>query len=134
MSQIIAEGRRTPAAERMLAVSLEPRDRSALHARIAARFEEMLELGLVSEVRRLRERYALTPTMPSMRCVGYRQVWDHLDGAYGLATLRDKGVAATRQLAKRQLTWLRATADVARFDCLSDALEEQVCAHIAAQL
>jgi tRNA dimethylallyltransferase len=134
MSQIIAEGRRTPAAQRMLALSLEPRERSALHARIAARFEDMLEQGLVSEVRRLRERYPLTPTMPSMRCVGYRQVWDYLDGAYGLATLRDKGVAATRQLAKRQLTWLRATADVTRFDCLSDTLEEQVCAHIAAQL
>jgi tRNA dimethylallyltransferase len=134
MSEIIAEGRRAPLPHRVIAASLEPSERPALHARIAARFEEMLELGLISEVRRLRERYALTPAMPSMRCVGYRQVWDHLDGAYGLATLRDKGVAATRQLAKRQLTWLRAMDGLARFDCLSDTAEEEVRAHVEAHL
>jgi tRNA dimethylallyltransferase len=61
-----------------------------------------------------------------MRCVGYRQVWEYLDGKYGLSTLREKAVAATRQLAKRQLTWLRATRDLRAFDCLAEDLPEQV--------
>ncbi|HET9662636.1 MAG TPA: tRNA (adenosine(37)-N6)-dimethylallyltransferase MiaA, partial [Burkholderiales bacterium] len=106
----------------------------ALHARIAQRFEVMLELGLIGEVRRLRDRYALDPAMPSMRCVGYRQVWQYLDGAFGLAALREKGVAATRQLAKRQLTWLRAMKDVTAFDCLAADLEDQVYAFLKREL
>jgi tRNA dimethylallyltransferase len=85
-----------------------PQDRALLHRRIAERFEAMLEAGLVDEVRALRKRYALSAELPSMRAVGYRQVWQHLEGAYGLAELREKGIAATRQLAKRQLTWLRS--------------------------
>jgi tRNA dimethylallyltransferase len=93
---------------RLATVALVPEDRARLHARIAERFERMLQTGLVEELRALRARYALDATLPSMRCVGYRQAWAHLDGAYDRATLRDKGVAATRQLAKRQLTWLRA--------------------------
>jgi tRNA dimethylallyltransferase len=97
-----------------------------LHRRIAARFEEMLELGLIGEVRRLRERFALNPSLPSMRAVGYRQVWQYLDGELTLAGLRESGVAATRQLAKRQLTWLRAMGDVERFDCLAEDLPLQV--------
>ena len=88
-------------------VSLEPLDRAWLHARIAARFDTMLAAGLVDEVRRLRARGDLQPGLPSMRCVGYRQAWDALDGG-SLAALRDQGIAATRQLAKRQLTWLRS--------------------------
>lgn len=87
--------------------SLEPEDRAWLHARIAQRFDAMLAGGLVDEVRALRARGDLTPEMPSMRCVGYRQVWDTLDGRAPLDTLRERGIAATRQLAKRQLTWLR---------------------------
>ena len=134
MSEVIAAGRATPPPHPLIAVSLEPSDRSILHERIAARFEEMLELGLIGELRRLKETYALDPQMPSMRCVGYRQTWDYLDGAYGLGTLREKGVAATRQLAKRQLTWLRAMHDVERFDCLADDLEERVAAYIGARL
>ena len=94
----------------------------------------MLELGLIGELRRLKETYALDPQMPSMRCVGYRQTWDYLEGAYGLATLRDKGIAATRQLAKRQLTWLRAMHDLQRFDCLTDDLEEQVATYVDGRL
>ena len=107
-------------------VALVPNNRAALHQRIAQRFEDMLELGLIGEVRRLRTRYPLEPTMPSMRCVGYRQAWRYLDGEYGLATLREKGVAATRQLAKRQLTWLRAMEGVTTFDCLAANLADQV--------
>ncbi len=87
--------------------SLEPVDRAWLHARIARRFDEMLAAGLVDEVRALRERGDLRPDLPSMRCVGYRQVWDTLDGRAPMDTLRERGIAATRQLAKRQLTWLR---------------------------
>jgi len=87
-------------------ISLEPLDRAWLHARIAERFDTMLGAGLIDEVRRLRARGDLHPGLPSMRCVGYRQVWEALDTG-DLAGVRDKGIAATRQLAKRQLTWLR---------------------------
>ena len=99
----------------LAAFALMPEDRAALHARIAERFDAMLKEGLVDEVRELRRRYALHPGLPSMRCVGYRQVWDHLEGAYDRGTLRERGIAATRQLAKRQLTWLRSLPDVELF-------------------
>jgi len=87
-------------------IALEPRERAWLHARIAQRFDAMLAHGFVDEVQRLRARGDLHPGLPSMRCVGYRQAWEALD-AGRLEGLRDKGIAATRQLAKRQLTWLR---------------------------
>ncbi|RAR82839.1 tRNA dimethylallyltransferase [Paracidovorax anthurii] len=92
--------------------SLEPTDRAWLHERIARRFDAMLEGGFVEEVRRLRARGDLHPDLPSMRCVGYRQAWEALDaeaatGTLPLAALRERGIAATRQLAKRQITWLR---------------------------
>jgi tRNA dimethylallyltransferase len=90
------------------AYALIPEDRAELHRRIAARFERMLAAGLVAEVEGLRKRHALHANLPSMRCVGYRQAWGYLEGEYGEAELRDKGIAATRQLAKRQLTWLRS--------------------------
>ncbi len=115
-------------------IALVPGDRAELHARIAARFEAMLELGLIGELRRLRADYALEATMPSMRCVGYRQAWRYLDGEIGLAALREQGIAATRQLAKRQLTWLRAMKEVTEFDCLAEDLSEQVLAHLRQHL
>ncbi|WP_431097164.1 tRNA (adenosine(37)-N6)-dimethylallyltransferase MiaA [Polaromonas aquatica] len=89
-------------------ISLEPHDRGWLHERIAQRFDAMLAAGFIDEVKALRARGDLTPDMPSMRCVGYRQAWEALDGSYPLAELRDKGIFATRQLAKRQITWLRS--------------------------
>ena len=97
-------------------ISLKPLDRSWLHGRIARRFDAMLEQGFVDEVRALRARGDLNPDLPSMRCVGYRQTWEALDahqasGAIGplpLEKLRELGVIATRQLAKRQITWLRS--------------------------
>jgi tRNA dimethylallyltransferase len=89
-------------------IALEPQDRAWLHARIAQRFDLMLEQGLVDEVKALRARGDLHPNLPSMRCVGYRQVWEALDGVSPTAELRDKGIFATRQLAKRQITWLRS--------------------------
>lgn len=128
LSSLLAEARETQPARDIVAVSLEPSDRAVLHARIAERFEEMLELGLIGEVRRLREKYRLDPALPSMRCVGYRQTWQYLDGEFGLTRLRETGVAATRQLAKRQLTWLRSTDGVQRFDCLADDVADQVAA------
>jgi tRNA dimethylallyltransferase len=93
---------------RLAALALAPAERARLHARIAERFERMLAAGLVEELRALRARFALDAALPSMRCVGYRQAWAFLEGEFDRAALRDKGIAATRQLAKRQLTWLRA--------------------------
>jgi tRNA dimethylallyltransferase len=97
-------------------ISLEPQERSWLHERIAQRFDAMLEQGFIAEVQRLRARGDLNPDLPSMRCVGYRQAWEALDaweagGAKGplpLGELRERGIIATRQLAKRQVTWLRS--------------------------
>lgn len=102
-----------------LLISLEPLERAWLHQRIAQRFDEMLSAGFLDEVRALRARADLHPDLPAMRCVGYRQAWDYLNAieAPGAARvpavsdLRDKGLAATRQLAKRQITWLRSTPD-----------------------
>ncbi len=91
-----------------LLVSLEPRERPWLHARIAQRFDAMLAQGFVDEVVALRARADLSADLPSMRCVGYRQAWQALDGLWPMSELRDKGIFATRQLAKRQLTWLRS--------------------------
>jgi tRNA dimethylallyltransferase len=114
-----------------LRISLEPSDRSALHLRIARRFEQMLGAGLVAEVRSLRERFVLHGNLPAMRAVGYRQVWETLEGSAPEATLAARGIAATRQLAKRQLTWLRAMNDVERFDCLRPDLAAAVIDRVA---
>jgi tRNA dimethylallyltransferase len=104
----------------LLPFALEPGDRAVLHERIAARFDAMLrgEPNLLDEVEGLRRRGDLHLGLPSMRCVGYRQAWEYLDGLYDLRTLREKGVAATRQLAKRQLTWLRSMPQRTVIDCL----------------
>jgi tRNA dimethylallyltransferase len=91
-----------------LLISLEPSERAWLHARIAQRFDAMLAEGFLDEVQALRARGDLHADLPSMRCVGYRQAWEALDGLWPMAQLRDKGVFATRQLAKRQITWLRS--------------------------
>jgi len=109
-----------------ITISLEPSDRAVLHARIAERFRAMLAAGLVAELEGLRARYALDARMPAMRAVGYRQAWDTLEGAAGAATLEARGIAATRQLAKRQLTWLRAMRGVERFDALRPDLAAAV--------
>jgi tRNA dimethylallyltransferase len=111
---------------RLLKLALVPSDRAVLHERIALRFRAMLEQGLVAEVHGLREQYPkLRPDMPSMRCVGYRQTWEYLDEVFNLPELLDKGIAATRQLAKRQLTWLRGMDDTVELDCLAGNLKEQ---------
>jgi len=126
------QGRReAPAHEAgIVRVALIPEDRARLHREIARRFDAMLAAGLVDELASLRAKHALDPAMPSMRCVGYRQAWAHLDGAIDRDGLRAAGIAATRQLAKRQLTWLRATP-AARFDPWSDDLAGRVLAAVA---
>ena len=91
-------------------------ERPVLHERIARRFAAMLRLGLVEEVNSLKEKYRLSASMPSMRAVGYRQVWEYLEGRFDKTALAEKGIVATRQLAKRQLTWLRSFPDVVRLD------------------
>ena len=88
-----------------------PEERSWLHDRIADRFKAMVTGGLIDEVQHLRQTYTLTAAHPSMRCVGYRQVWDYLQDHQDLTLLSEKGIAATRQLAKRQMTWLRHWPD-----------------------
>jgi tRNA dimethylallyltransferase len=100
-------------------LSLEPSDRSVLHARIADRFDAMLAAGFLDEVRALRQRGDLSPALPSIRAVGYRQAWNHLDGMTSSAEFREQAISATRQLAKRQLTWLRSLPQREVFDCLA---------------
>ena len=119
------QGRRDGLRDDVLALALLPSDRSHLHARVAERFDAMLEDGLVAELEALRARYRLNPDLPSMRCVGYRQTWQYLEGEIDKPTLRAKGIAATRQLAKRQLTWLRATPAIA-LDAEAPGLHDQV--------
>jgi len=119
---------------RLIQFALLPADRAALHTRIAQRFDAMLAEGLVDEVKGLREKYHLHEGLPSMRCVGYRQAWDYLEGQREQTALREKGIAATRQLAKRQLTWLRSWPDVVAFDCLADDLSAQVAEAVARAL
>lgn len=111
---------------RYLTLSLEPSDRLALHARIARRYQAMLELGLLAEVARLHARDDLHLGLPSIRCVGYRQLWEHLDGKVSLDTAVEQAIAATRQLAKRQLTWLRSDPQRQVVDCLSPEAAAQV--------
>jgi tRNA dimethylallyltransferase len=108
-----------------LFVSLEPGDRAWLHERIAQRFDAMLAAGFLDEVRALRARGDLSPALPSMRSVGYRQAWEALDQGWPLEELRERGIAATRQLAKRQLTWLRSMRERRVIACdAPDALQQ----------
>lgn len=111
---------------RVISIALLPSDRVKLHARIAARFKSMLEIGLLDELRTLREKYSLHPDLPSMRCVGYRQAWRFLEGEINREQLLETGLAATRQLAKRQLTWLRSMPGNIELDCFAPGLVEAV--------
>ena len=112
---------------KLLKIALVPSDRKVLHERIALRFDQMLQAGLVDEVRELIAKYpSLTPESTSMRCVGYRQALEHLAGDYDVAELCYRGIFATRQLAKRQLTWLRGMDDILELDCLNPQLNELV--------
>jgi len=115
-------------------ISLEPSDRAVLHARIARRYQAMIAAGLPDEVRSLHARADLHPGLPSIRCVGYRQLWDHLDGRISLDQAIEQAIAATRQLAKRQITWLRSLPQRIPVDCLSDRAAAEITRHCARML
>ena len=131
MSELLARGRRGGLAGPVCRIVLEPGDRAALHRDIAGRFLRMLDAGLIDEVRELKRRWRLTPHSPSMRLVGYRQVWAHLAGRCSREEMAARAVAATRQLARRQLTWLRSERTAIRVDCHAPDVAERVAAHAA---
>ncbi len=134
MSELIQQQAQAEPPYRILPIALLPSDRAVLHQRIAVRFQQMLKDGLVDELRDLRRKYALHRDMTSMRCVGYRQAWEFLEGEISEDELQEKGIAATRQLAKRQLTWLRGMPGNIELDCLADGLYGSVHAACTAFL
>lgn len=131
MTALFTEQQAQELPYRLCKLALVPGDRKALHARIAARFEAMLGQGFVDEVKALLQKYPdLTAESTAMRCVGYRQVLLHLKGEYDLKECLDRGIFATRQLAKRQLTWLRSMENLIEIDCLKEDYIDQVLAQI----
>lgn len=130
MSTLIAQQVRAAAPFELLPISLEPSDRSVLHQRIEKRFDLMLEQGFLDEVRQLKQRPDLNAELPSIRCVGYRQAWDYLDGHTNYQEMRERGIIATRQLAKRQLTWCRSIPERIIVDCNQNNVSEQVLTHL----
>jgi tRNA dimethylallyltransferase len=122
MSQLLKQQTRHELPYDVTSIALVPSERSVLHQRIATRFQQMLKDGLIDELRGLRDKYPLHPDMTSMRCVGYRQAWQYMDGEINEGQLMEAGIAATRQLAKRQLTWLRSMPDNIELDCLASDL------------
>ncbi|WP_374581988.1 tRNA (adenosine(37)-N6)-dimethylallyltransferase MiaA [Pseudoduganella sp.] len=135
MSELLAQRAKEELPFELVSYALEPSDRAWLHERIARRFDIMLESGFLDEVKTLRARGDLHPGLPSIRCVGYRQAWEYLDGQIDYAAMRETGIIATRQLCKRQLTWLRAMPERIVVDCCApdagEQLQRQVLAKIA---
>jgi tRNA dimethylallyltransferase len=131
MSALLAESEQLRPAYDFLSIGLLPADRAVLHERIARRFDEMLLAGLDEEVRQLRAKYALNLNLPSMRCVGYRQTWEAQEGIIPHKELRDRGIFATRQLAKRQITWLTNSFETENYDCLAPAPSDKIAARVA---
>ena len=131
MSALHAEGQEQKPPFDFVSIGLLPSDRSVLHARIAERYDAMLNAGLEEEVTMLRKKYTLTLDLPSMRCVGYRQVWEVQDGLAPRTEMRDRGIYATRQLAKRQITWMTNTLKPESFDCLTPDLAAQIERRVA---
>ena len=134
LSRLHAKGRGPAFGAKMHVVSLDLPDRAVLHARIRARFESMLARGLIEEVRALRADPRLHLGLPSMRAVGYRQIWTWLDSGTAFETMVDAALAATRQLAKRQLTWLRTQIRGPRFDAGRHDSREEVLRYIESRL
>ncbi len=131
MSELLAESARQQPPWDFLSIGLLPSARAMLHERIARRFDDMLFAGLDDEVRMLREKYRLHLGLPSMRCVGYRQTWEAQEGTLPKNELRDRGIFATRQLAKRQITWLTNSFTAENYDCLDPALGDKVAVRVA---
>jgi len=120
MSALLSAPEQTDQPIATITLSLEPSERRDLHHRIALRFDQMLQEGLIDEVERLYKRGDLHPNLPSIRCVGYRQIWSMLAGDTNAAQAREQAIAATRQLAKRQLTWLRSLSERITIDAYAD--------------
>ncbi len=131
MSALLKQQTNVELPYRILPIALIPGERSVLHQRIATRFKQMLDQGLVDELQALKQRYQLHPNLPSMRCVGYRQAWQCIEGQISEADLLETGIIATRQLAKRQMTWLRSMSDNIEFDCLASNLIQHIHKAIA---
>ena len=131
MSDLLAASEQQKPPYEFLSIGLLPGERAVLHERIARRFDEMLLAGLDAEVRALRAKYTLSLNLPSMRCVGYRQTWEAQEGIIPPKELRDRGIFATRQLAKRQITWLTNSFDAENFDCLDPALSDKIAQRVA---
>jgi tRNA dimethylallyltransferase len=131
LSALLAESKSQLPPYQFLSLGLLPSERSLLHQRIAQRYDAMLGAGLESEVEMLREKYQLNLNLPSMRCVGYRQIWEVQDGLAPRAEMRDRGVFATRQLAKRQITWMGNTLMPETFDCLAPDIETKITERVA---
>ena len=126
LSALLAEGKSQLPPYRFLSLGLLPSERNVLHDRIAQRYDMMLKAGLEGEVDMLRAKYKLSLNLPSMRCVGYRQIWEVQDGLAARAEMRDRGIYATRQLAKRQITWMNNTLQPETYDSLKQDVEAQV--------
>ena len=125
-SEVQSETRPEPLPYRTLKIIVCPASRKELHRRIERRFDEMLAAGFLDEIKHLHTRPGLNADLPAMRAVGYRQAWDWLEGAHGLAEMREKAIAASRQLAKRQLTWLRRESASVWYDLDEDKAQEQI--------
>lgn len=134
MSALLALQEEYQLPYRLIPLALIPSDRKQLHERIASRFAAMLKQGLLDELNDLQRKYVLHSEMASMRCVGYRQAWQYHRGDIDQADLLEQGIAATRQLAKRQLTWLRGMPDNIEFDCLATNLNQMVLAEVRERL
>ena len=138
MSALLAAGRSGALPYHCIKIVLCPAARQSLHHDIRLRFNRMIELGFIDEVRGFYERGDLSPAQPSMRLVGYRQIWRYLDGLLDYAQMLEKGIVATRQLAKRQITWLKSEAGASWFDAGEPGVSDKIlkfleqCPHIRA--
>jgi tRNA dimethylallyltransferase len=131
MSELLQESATEKPPYDFLQLALLPSERAVLHERIARRFDEMLLAGLDDELAGLRRKYRLNADLPSMRCVGYRQVWEAQDGVITRREMRERGIFATRQLAKRQITWLGNSFAAESLDCIAPQLSERVADRVA---
>jgi len=131
MSELLAASEQQKPPYDLLSIGMLPSERAVLHQRIARRFDEMLLAGLDAEVTILRQKYRLHLNLPSMRCVGYRQTWEAQEGIIPQKELRDRGIFATRQLAKRQITWLTNSFEAENYNCLDPALGDKIAARVA---
>lgn len=127
---LVQQQQKKSSNEQFINLILFPENRVWLHERIALRFEHMLALGFIEEVQQLKTKWPLDKSMPAMRCVGYRQIYEYLEGAFPLNLVRDKGIAATRQLAKRQLTWLRHWDKAFYYDPEHNSFHQDIMANI----